>query len=263
MFVAIDMDRLGFLHKHHDHETVSGLSWLECGQSTSIHIANIEADNFLKGITHSDVIRLYKNVTGLEPMEGNWGDRGFHFREHLREVARGLTVTTALAEEVAAQVAAVDDRLHAGERFKYALGARMPAQAADLFPMSARALNVAQIKAVNARADERVRAHKELLAREKSGVDLPASRAWDAPPTQSATPAAPEPDSAPVRKAKAATGSVRPVIRGRADAAWKDHGDKDWKTVKAELLTALEAEGYHPTTIRIKLNEWAKDQGIV
>src|SRR3954465_5051882 len=128
MFISVDMDKLVFLHKHADHETVSRLSWLECGQQVSIRIDDIEVDNFLSGIAHGDLCHLYQNVTGDSFLEVEWGARASQFRERLREAARNMASTVALTDEVAVQVAAVDDRLHAGERFKYALGAKVPAQ---------------------------------------------------------------------------------------------------------------------------------------
>jgi hypothetical protein len=265
MYVTVDMDRLAFLHKHHDHQTASGLSWLECGQGTSVRVENIEADNFLRGITHGDLLRLYKNVTAQEPLEQSWGDRAFHFREHLREVARHLPVTTALAEEVEAQVDAVADRLHAGETFRYALGARTPAQPAELFPIPPRPLTPAQMKTADERGARRQREFRDELDAERRGDGLP-SRPWEAakvpPPPPPTGDTGTAEDAGAARRAKAAPGSVRPVIRGRADVAWSARGTKDWKTVRAELIEALSLEGYHPTTIRIKLAEWARDNGV-
>jgi len=264
MFVAINMDSLGFMHKHHDQDTCAGLSWLECGQQVSVRNENIESDDFLRGVSHGDLLRLYKNVTGIEPIEHSWGERAFHFREHLREVARTIPVTTALIEEVEAQTDAVYDRLHNGERFKYALGAKLPAQPVDLFTASARALNKAQMAQADARANARVQAFKDQLVAEKEGYQGAPSKPWEGPAAPVDAQPAQEPDTAvpASRKAKAATGSVRPVIRARADVAWNDRGEQDWKTIKTNLMKELEAEGYHPTTIRIKLNEWAKDNSV-
>lgn len=271
MFVSIDMDRLVFLHKHHDHETVSRLSWLECGQHTSVRIDNTEADNFLRGVTHGDLLRFYKNTTGEDPLEMSWGDGAFQFRERLREVARNLPPTVALIEEVNAQVEAADDRLYAGERFKYALGARVPAQAQELFPILGLPINQQQIKAADERAAEAKRQWATHLEAERRGDFLPASARTQAglPPLPGAVPAAPTaPEAAqqPSKPAKARSGSVQPVVFAACEKAWNDPqrvaSGESWGNVKAKLVTQLIADGLHPTTVRIKLSKWAKEKGL-
>jgi hypothetical protein len=267
MFVNIDMDRLRVLHKHPDHETVSGLSWLECGQHTSIRICNIEADNFLKGIAHGDLCHLYQNVTGDGFQEQSWGDRAEQFRERLREAMRNMPATVAVTEEVATQVDLVDDRLHEGERFKYALGSKIPAQLGELFPLTGKALSQAQTAAADARAVEKARARKEREAAEKRGDLLPQSAGYPGvlgeqlsdPAAPAGTPTAPtEP-----KLAKARTGSVQPVVFAAAKASWDARAsDQTWKQIRDNLYTKLTAEGFHPTTVRIKLSKWAKENEI-
>lgn len=276
MYISVDMDKQRFLHKHHDHETVSKLSWLECGQQVSIRIDNIDADNFLKGIAHADLCHLYQNTTGDSFEEfGAWGSRACEFRERLREAARNMASTVALIDEVDAQVAAVDDQLHSGERFKYVLGAKVPAQAGELFPLAFIPLAPAQTKAADARAKEQQRLFQERLEAEKRGDYLPASARADAglPPLpgapvpaqtapETAAPAAPELPKAP----KARTGSVQPVVYAAAAAAWNDPqrvaSGEAWADVKKRLFTQLSGEGHHPTTVRIKLSNWAKENGL-
>lgn len=271
MYISIDMDKQRFLHKHADHETVSKLSWLECGQQVSIRIDNIEADNWLRGVAHGDLCHLYQNTTGDSYHEAEWGARAFQFRERLREAARNMPQTVAMIDEVDAQVAAVDDRLHAGERFKYALGARVPAQAGELFPLPYVPLVPEQTKAADARAEEGVRLFREHLEAEKRGDFLPASSRAQAglPPLpgvpaapatpQEAVPAAPKPP-------KARTGSVQPVVYAAAEAAWTDPArvasGESWPNVKARLFKQLSDDGLHPTTVRIKLSNWAKEKGL-
>lgn len=271
MFISVDMDRQVFLHKHHDHETVSKLSWLECGQQVSIRIDNIEADNFLRGVAHGDLCHLYQNTTGDDFHEPEWGSRAAQFRERLREAARNMASTIALIDEVDAQVAAVDDRLHAGERFKYVLGARVPAQAAELFPLTFVPLIPPQTQAADARAAEQVRLHKEHLEAERRGDFLPASARANAglpplpgapvtePTTAEAVPAAPKPP-------KARSGSVQPVVFAACDKAWNDPqrvaSGEPWADVKVRLATQLITDGLHPTTVRIKLSKWAKEKGL-
>lgn len=270
MFVSIDMDRLVFLHKHHDHETVSRLSWLECGQHTSVRIDNTEADNFLRGVSHSDLIRFYKNTTGEDALETSWGDRAHQFRERLREIAHNLPPTVALIEEVDAQVAVADERLHAGERFKYALGARTPAQAVELFPILGRPINQQQIKAADERAAEAKRLHGEHLEAERRGDFLPPSARAHAglPPLPGAPVVEPTATETvlPPKPAKARSGSVQPVVFAACDKAWNDpqrvSSGESWADVKGRLVTQLIADGLHPTTVRIKLSKWAKEKGL-
>jgi hypothetical protein len=271
MFVSIDMDRLVFLHKHHDHETVSRLSWLECGQHTSVRIDNTDADNFLRGVTHGDLIRFYKNTTGEDALEMAWGDRAFQFRERLREVASNLPPTVALIDEVEAQVDSVEDRLYAGERFRYALGARVPAQAQELFPILGLPITQQQIKAADERAVEAKRKWSDHLEAERRGDFLPPSQRAQAglPPLPGAPPLPPTVPEAPQlssKPPKARSGSVQPVVFAACDAAWNDPqrvaSGESWADVKARLITKLIADGLHPTTVRIKLSKWAKEKGL-
>lgn len=259
MYVSIDMDALRFLHKHHDHETVSAISWLECGQQVSILIANTDADEFIRGVAHGDLCHLYKNVTGDDYRETQWGDRADQFRERLREAARNMPTTTAVTAEVLAQVEAVDDRLHNGERFSYALGSTVPAQQAELFPL----LPVAPMAPPQfATAD--MRAERIRTARQAREEALRNAVAED--PKQPDQAEAPKPE--PVKKPKRT--SVQPVVFAAAEKAWlAAGGDKAatsiegpaWDKVRKEVTEDLETQGYHPTTIRIKLAKWAKERG--
>jgi hypothetical protein len=272
MFVSIDMDELRFLHKHHDHETVSRLSWLECGQHTSIRIDNTDADNFLRGVAHGDLLTFYGKVTGDDTREAQWGDRAEQFRERLREAALNLPPTVALIEEVDAQVAAVDDRLYAGERFKYVLGSRVPAQAQELFPLVGRPLTQQQTKAADARAEEKMRAHAALREAERRGDLLPQSARdqLGLPPLPGAAPAAPDAPAAPAAaepsgstvRSKGAAGATRAVVNAAADKAWEEAGrptgEAELKAIAKGLHAGIAAQGHNPTTTRIKLTEWTK-----
>lgn len=259
MYVSIDMDNLRFLHKHHDHETVSALSWLECGQQVSILIAGLDGDEFIRPVAHGDLCHLYKNVTGDDYREGQWGERADQFRERLREAARNMPTTTAVTAEVLAQVEAVDDRLHNGERFSYALGSTVPAQQAELFPL----LPVAPMAPPQfVTAD--LRAERIRTARQEREEALRTAT----PDTPKAEDQADTPTPAPVKKPKRT--SVQPVVFAAAEKAWlAAGGDKaatsisgpTWDAVRKQVAEELEAQGYHPTTIRIKLAKWAKERG--
>lgn len=265
MYISIDMDNDRILHKHQDHETVSALSWLECGQHTSIRIDNTESDNFLRGVAHGNLCHLYKNTTGDDYNEANWGDRAWQFRERLREAARNMAATVALTDEVLAQVAAVDDRLHAGERFKYALGSRVPAQAQELFPLTSVPLVPPQIAAADARAAAQVEAWRAQIAAERAGETLPGygrdPQVGDLDDATGELGNGPAPEERPVAKARA--GSVQPVVFAAAKSAWEARSEgQTWNDIRAQLFVTLTGEGHHPTTVRIKLAKWAKENGI-
>lgn len=268
MFVSIDMDTLRFLHKHPDHETVSAISWLECGQQVSVRVDNTEREEFLGGVAHGDLCHLYRNVTGDDFHKGQWGERAHQFRERLREAARNMPVTNAVSAEVFAQVAKVNDRLYAGERFSYAKGAATPAQAQELFPLRAAPLAPSQTTAADQRAAE---LRREQLAREeaeRNGDLLPRPRLEHEPEVEAAgsntsqaeaqAPAAP---TVTVRS-KSVAGATRAVVNAAADSAWEQAGRPadplTVKTIARDLHAGIAAQGHNPTTTRIKLTEWAK-----
>lgn len=261
MYISIDMDALRFLHKHQDQEVVSAISWLECGQHVSIRIDNIEGEHFLRGVAHGDLCHLYQNITGDNFHEQQWGDRADQFRERLREAARNVAATVALADEALAQADLVDDKLHAGERFKYALGSRVPAQAQELFPLQPVPLAPTQITAADARAAGIKQMRQQREEAERQGAFLPGAQPDHdhTVVTEHAPPAAPEQP----KLAKARTGSVQPVVFAAAKAAWEARAPGvTWDQLRPELAKKLEADGFHPTTVRIKLSKWAKENGI-
>lgn len=266
MFVSIDMDALRFLHKHVDHETVSALSWLECGQHTSIRIEPYHDRNmFLRGVSDLDVRMLYKNATGkpLSPESPNDA-----LRYQLADVVQLLPSTRALTVEVLAQAELVDDQLHHGARFKYALGSKYPAEPVELFPLTTRPLTDKELAAAANAAETPVTGYPPRLTgqpRKPWEPDLPV-HAPIAQERQTAAPAVPAAPEAPTM-AKARTGSVRPIVFAAANKVLDDKGIEyvraAWLSgLRNELVGQLTGEGYHQTTVRIKLSEWAKEKGI-
>lgn len=241
MYVSIDMDKLVFLHKHHDHETLSGLAFLEA-PDRSIMIENTERDGWFNRLSSTDMVMLYKNTTGFD-MSYKWDEVQ---RRLMSALVDRIEPTLALADEVAAQVAAVEDQLHAGTPFKYALGAKVPAQAQELFPLKAKPLE-----------DKRQR---------QIATSLPP------PPPPGAVPPAPPAmttDSAAATTSTVKGGprpSVRPIVFAACDQELKEWGEAalraNWANHKAKLIEQLTGQGYHQTTVRIKLGEWAKEHGL-
>lgn len=239
MFVSIDMDKLVFLHKHHDHETLSGLAWLEA-PDRSIMIENTARDAFLKSFSKLDLCILYKNATGAAIANSNEGNL---MRFKLAQLVDNMEPRLALAEEVAAQIAAVEDDLHKGIAYSYVLGARIPGKAQELFPVQAKPLSDKQ---------------------EERAAQLAAAALSAPPPPPPARPVR-EPGTEPVCAPKGAPRtSVRPIIRAAADKAWEAAGKPtdaaSLKSICTSVTTSMEADGYHPTTIRIKLSEWSKEK---
>jgi len=233
MYVSIDMDKLVFLHKHHDHETLSGLAFLEA-PDRSVMVTNTEA-NFLGKLGRLDLCLLYKNTTGA----GMVSQDSQLIRLALADVVRAMDPRLALRDEVLAQVAAVEPDLHAGKAYAYVLGSNRPGDAVGLLPVPAKPL-----------------APPRLEALAKVAATAPV-----APPPPPPVPAAPEPEATPLARKP----SVRPVVFAAATAAWELAGKgtlATWEQVRAKVLADMIEQGYHQTTVRIKLSEWAKANNV-
>lgn len=236
MFVSIDMDTLQFLHKHHDQFTLNGLSFLEAPHH-SIRNENVDSEHFLIGMTPLEIRMLYKNTTG-EDVTGS-DDRVL--REMLAMiVADHMPPTLAIQGEVDAQIKAVEDDLYNGIPWKYALGAKKPAQAMDLFPLHCKPL--------------------DAVDKHKAATLAPQRRAERSAPKPRATPeSAPSAPAAP----KARASSVRPVIWAVADEMWEAAGKPTDKTVVLELRKKMmveleEKKGVKRTSSSNELGNWMK-----
>lgn len=256
MFVSIDMGNLVFLHKHHDHETISALSFLEA-PDRSIRVETTDRQRFLLNVSDLDMRMLYKNSTGVALAPADSAT----LRHQLADVVHLIPMTHALHNEALEQVAVVEDQLYKGERFKYALGSNKPAQPGELFPLKARPLTDKELTEAMHRSAVPIKTYRPRL----SGEPL---KPWEPKPEESATelPTVPTPaPAAPIENTftKAVKPSVRPVVRAAATAAWEAAGKPtDLATLKAlcgGLVKGLEDQGFHPTTIRIKLSEWTKE----
>jgi len=230
MHVSIDMDKLVFLHKHHDRETLSALAWLEA-PDRSVMVEDTAREAFLCGMGRLDLCLLYKHTTGAELVHSESNV----LRRQLAEMLDHTPATVAVLDEVRAQVAAVEDDLHAGRAHRYARGAKVPAAPQELFPLVAKPLSEAALAGAERRAPQGL------------------TRAEAAP--------APPPPPAPTAKVRAV--GVRPVIWEAADAAWEAAGRPTDKaavlamrrTVMAELA---EHKGIKATTSSNELGAWQK-----
>lgn len=246
MYISIDMDKLVFLHKHADQDTVGALAFLEaCDRS--VRVDRVDDPDFLLSMSQTDLRMMYQNVAGRD--SATKVEPGV-LRNHLQRVAHHMDATKANPEEVQLQVSAVSEQLHKGTPYTYARGAKVPAKARELFPLP----------------------YKEgwwsiQLPGEKQVLPYPANmmaRGYAYKEERASAPVVTE--SKPIGPTVTRTGAVRPVVRAAADKAWNDpeRAAKGlaWEAVRATLIANLTAQGYHPTTIRIKLSEWAKDNKI-
>lgn len=236
MFVSIDMDALQLLHKHHDQDVLGGLSFLECPHH-SVRNENASSDNFLIGMTPLDIRMLYRNTTGEDPT----GTDDRILREMLAIIVGDhMPTTLALANEVQAQIAAVEDDLYKGIPWKYALGAKVPAKHIELFPFHCKPL--------------------DDIDKHKAAQQAPQRRAQRSATKPQATPeSAPQP--APVAKQRAS--SVRPTIWAVADEMWQAAGKPTDKTVVLELRKKMmgeleEKHGVKRTSSSNELGNWMK-----
>lgn len=236
MFVSIDMDTLQFLHKHHDQMVLGGLSFLEAPHH-SIRNENANSETFLLGLTPLEVRMLYKNTTG----EDVTGSDDQVLREMLSMIVYDhMPPTLAIAAEVEAQIAAVEDDLYNGIPWKYALGAKIPAKHIELFPHHCKPLDA-------------VEKHKAATMAPQRRAVRAAPKPRNAPP--------PPPAAPPVPKQRAS--SVRPTIWAVADRMWAEAGSPTDKAVVLELrkkmMAVLESEHHvKKTSSSNELGNWMK-----
>lgn len=238
MFVSIDMDKLEFLHKHPDHDTLSALAFLEaCDRS--VVIENTDREHF--GLTFSplDLRMLHKHTTGQEIT----GTDDQVVRMLLIEIVDNhIAPSIAKWDELDAQVYAVEDDLHKGIPWKYALGSKRPAKQMDLYGLRCAPLYPIDAQRAAAMAPQRLA---------KRGA-TPTPAAPSAPPTLSAA------------KAPRAS-SVRPTIWAVADEMWAAAGSPtDVPTVLAlrkKMMAELEEKhSVKKTSSSNELGNWQKDR---
>jgi len=238
MFVSVNMDTLQFLHKHHDQFVLNGLSFLEAPHH-SIRNENVNSEHFLIGMTPLEIRMLYKNTTG-EDVTGT-DDRVL--REMLAMlVCDHMPPTLALAEEVDAQIKAVEDDLYNGIPWKYALGAKVPAKHMNLFPLHCKPLDAADCHSAVQMAPQR-RAERAALKLRAVAESAPQ----------------------PALTLKQRSSSVRPVIWSVADAMWAEAGSPSDKAVVLELrkkiMTVLEEKhSVKRTSSSNELGNWMKSR---
>lgn len=236
MFVSVDMDTLQFLHKHHDQMVLSGLSFLECPHH-SVRNENANSEHFLLGMTPLEIRMLYRNTTG----EDVTGTDERVLREMLAMIVYDhMLPTLALAPEVEAQIAAVEDDLYNGIPWKYALGAKVPAKHIELFPNHCKPLDM-------------VDCHKAAQMAPQRRAERAATKPRAAPAPAPSAPRAP----------KQRASSVRPTIWAVADEMWEAAGKPMDKAVVLELRKKImveleEKKGVKRTSSSNELGNWMK-----
>lgn len=182
---------------------------------------------------------LYQNTTG----EDMTGSSDIVLREMLSMIVDDhMPPTLALAGEVEAQVLAVEDDLHNGVPWKYVLGAKVPAQLFNLFPLHCKPLDLGDVA--------------------RAGKQAPQRRAARASRIVTPAPASP-PQRPQISKQRAS--SVKPVVWSVADTMWKEVGSpKDKATVlelRKKIMSELEEKhNVKRTTSSNELGKWMKDR---
>ena len=229
------MDNLQDVHKHRDQLTTQALGWLEM-PDRSVMISNIDNPHFLCQLSDLDARMLYFNLTGDKvPLED-----AMVVRQMIYMVVDKMVPTIAVMEELQAQIDLVEALLYKGERFKYALGSRKPAQPIELFPLKGAALGD---------SDKATAAQLTPQRLQKRAAPI----------------AAPPSDSVPVASAapKQRASSVRPIIWAVADRMWQAAGSPTDKNTVLELrkkmMVTLETENaVKKTSSSNELGNWMK-----
>jgi hypothetical protein len=240
MFVSVDMQKLVFLHKHHDHDTVSGLAWLEAAER-SVLIESTARREFLLKLTDLELRMLYKNTTKSDPPVQTGVDSSVFLRELLATIVDShMLARLAIREEVEAQCEHVSEDLYKGIPWSYAIGSKRPAKQRELFPLAATPVPAATVAQAAQLAPQR------RITRAAAAVAPAPKAAPSAPPA-----------------AKVRQSSVRPIIWAVADSMWEAAGKPTDKTVVLELrkkmMSALEADkGVKRTSSSNELGNWMK-----
>lgn len=240
MFVSVDMQKLVFLHKHHDHETLSALAWLEAPER-SVLIDSTAREYFLLKLTDLELRMLYKNTMQSDAPVHTGIDNSVYLRELLATIVDShMQAKLAIREEVEAQCEHVTDDLYKGTAWTYAIGSKRPAKQQELFPLTGKPLTPASL------------AQAVQLAPQRRLTRAAATPAPAPKPTASAPPAA-----------KQRQPSVRPIIWAAADRMWEAAGKSMDKAVVLELrkkiMAALESEsGVKKTSSSNELGNWMK-----
>lgn len=237
MFVCVDTDALQFIHKHRVHEVVSGLAFLEaCDRSTLVD--NTGNPNFLMHLNALNCRWLYRNTTG----EDITGTDDLVVREMLATIVEKLSTSLVIQADLDLQIAAVEDDLHAGKPWRYALGAKKPKPYEPLPSLHCKPLI----------GDEA----------QKAALRAPQVRAARAAPKPRAAPVA-APPQAPIRRARAS--NVRPTIWAVADSMWSEAGSPKDKAVVLELRKKMmavleEKHSIKRTSSSNELGNWMKER---
>ena len=120
MWVVIDLDRMGFLPIRSDNMwTAADLAQIECRGNSKLMLCSL-THAFLIGLSSIDLIRLYKNTTGV--VTSTYGEQ---LRNVLREmVSEAIPVREVNAVEADAQASVVPDVR--SERYRYKPGSKTP-----------------------------------------------------------------------------------------------------------------------------------------
>jgi hypothetical protein len=239
MYVSIDMNSLRALHAHRVPGIVHDLVYLECADIDYVLVQDTSSDLFLDQLTGMELKKLYHNMTGGSA--ALWDDLAIrHALATLLGAATPTKVDHAELEaqcECAAKYRAEDARTI----LRYALGAKVPAQVNELFPLKTPPMP--DWHDATARGVQRIHTPPPPVPHD------PANRA---PARPTAAPRAPG-------------SSSRPRIFKVADEMWEAAGkpmDKDTVlALRKEMMQVLETEhSIKKTTSSTALGDWMKQR---
>jgi len=123
MYIAIDMDRLAFVHKHPEIKVVANLAFIEA--PGSVDIVPVDCQSMLQGATETELQKLYLNTTGQETRL-----HGPQLRAMLLHLADQIPVSDVNPFEVEMQANKCNGNHHG---LRYVKGSTTPGRPANLW----------------------------------------------------------------------------------------------------------------------------------
>lgn len=233
MYTVLDLDRLAVVHRHPDFEVACNLADIEFQDST-LCIAVVDTIKFFFTYTETDLLILYRNLTGSQTLR-----KGNELRALLVEAIHRLPATDAKATEVDRQADYATANRAAGP-YTYVKGATRPAKATN--PIVATVLPAACEIAAMACA-------KGVAADVQQGRKPIIRKSTEPSPQQGKSSSAPR-------------GGVRSIIWDKADTLWALAGNPTDKAevmaLRKTIMDALEGDGVKRTSSSNELGNWQK-----
>ena len=240
MYFTIDMCRLLVLHKHPSFVVACALADLEIPDS-AYFITQLDTERRLYTISESQLVGLYRNITGEQPQH-----TGNQLRKLILELASRLPETDVRQAEVERQCDYATAHPADGP-YRYVRGASRPHRAAELAPGLTTGVASDPGSVLATFVAPKAKAQTFVLSPDMREPSEPEPKAPRAPRA---------PGSAP-------KGGVRQVIWDTADAMWQAAGQPKDKHAVLALRKAImdELEAQHSvkrTSSSNELGNWQK-----